>query len=331
MSAEKIITDFKKKNFKPIYWLEGDEPYFIDEVVNYAEHKILSESEANFNLTIFYGRDANWADVVNACRRYPMFADRQVVLLKEAQHMKDIEKLEGYLEKPLPSTVLVVGFKEKKLDGRGKMAKLVKKQEYFFSEKVKDYKLNEWVMGMIKNHGLDITNKALILLVDSIGNDLSRLQNEVEKLVVNLAGRKSITDDDIEKYIGISKEFNAFELQDALAKKDMAKAIRIIHYFEANPKAAPIQLILPTLYNYFSKVYSIFGLPDTNERTVATLFYNNSFAAKQALQTVNNYGYNGVERILLLLHHYNLRSIGINNGSADDANLMKELVVKMMA
>jgi DNA polymerase-3 subunit delta len=331
MSAEKIITDFKKKAFKPVYWLEGDEPYFIDEVINYAEHKILSESEASFNLTIFYGRDANWADVVNACRRYPMFAERQVVLLKEAQHMKDIDKLEGYIEKPLPSTVFVVGFKEKKLDGRGKMAKLVKKQEYFFSEKVKDYKLNEWVLGMIKNHGLDITNKALVLLVDSIGNDLSRLQNEVEKLVVNLAGRKNITDDDIEKYIGISKEFNAFELQDALAKKDILKAVRIIHYFEANPKAAPIQLVLPTLYNYFSKVYSIFGLPDMNERTVATLFYNNSFAAKQALQTVNNYGYQGVERILLLLHSYNLRSIGINNGSADDAGLMKELIVKMMS
>jgi DNA polymerase-3 subunit delta len=331
MSAEKIITDFKKKAFKPVYWLEGDEPYFIDEVINYAEHKILSESEASFNLTIFYGRDANWADVVNACRRYPMFAERQVVLLKEAQHMKDIDKLEGYIEKPLPSTVFVVGFKEKKLDGRGKMAKLVKKQEYFFSEKVKDYKLNEWVLGMIKNHGLDIANKALVLLVDSIGNDLSRLQNEVEKLVVNLAGRKNITDDDIEKYIGISKEFNAFELQDALAKKDILKAVRIIHYFEANPKAAPIQLVLPTLYNYFSKVYSIFGLPDMNERTVATLFYNNSFAAKQALQTVNNYGYQGVERILLLLHSYNLRSIGINNGSADDAGLMKELIVKMMS
>ncbi len=331
MSSEKIISEFKKQNFKSIYWLEGEEAYFIDQVIEYAEHKILTEAEAGFNLTIFYGKDANWADVVNACRRYPMFAERQVVLLKEAQQMKDLDKLEGYLEKPLSSTIFIVAYKEKKLDGRGKMAKLVKKHEYFYSEKVKDYKLNEWVMGMIKNHSLDINPKALALLVDHIGNDLNRIQNEVEKLAVNLAGRKTINEDDIEKYIGISKEFNAFELQDALARKDMPKAIRIIRYFEANPKAAPIQLILPTLYNYFSKVYSTFGLTDKSEKGVAALFYNNSFAAKQAMQTASNYGYQGVEKTLLLLHHYNLRSVGVKDANTGDAGLMKELVIKMMS
>jgi DNA polymerase-3 subunit delta len=330
MSAEKIIGDWKKGVFKPICWLEGEESYFIDQVMHYAEHKILTESEAGFNLTIFYGKDADWTDIINACRRYPMFAERQVVLLKEAQHMRELKRLEGYLENPLPSTVFVVSHKEKKVDGRDKFGKLVKKYDYFLSEKVKDYKLNEWVQGMIMQQKLEITPTGLTLLVDHIGNDLSRLENEVEKLAINLAGRKKITEDDIEKYIGISKEFNSFELQDALAQKNMAKAIRIIRYFEANPKAAPIQVILPTLYNYFSKVYAIFGMADKSERAVTGLFYNNSFAAKQALQTMKNYEYSGIERILLLLHSYNLRSVGVNDSNTSDAGLLKELIVKMM-
>jgi DNA polymerase-3 subunit delta len=332
MSAEKIIIDFKKKAFKPVYWLEGDEPYFIDEVVNYAEHHILSESEASFNLTIFYGRDANWADVVNACRRYPMFADRQVVLLKEAQHMKDIDKLESYIENPLPSTVFVVSYKEKKVDGRSKLAKILKQKcELLSTKKLYDNQLPDWANNMINQHGLSIDQKALLLLVDHIGNDLSRLQNEIEKLAVNLAGRKAISEDDIEKYIGVSKEFNVFELQDALAKKNLPKAIRIAHYFEQNPKAAPIQMVLPALYNFFSKTYMVFGVPSNNEKDIATALGVNHYFMKDYLQSAKNYGQQGIERILLLLHSYNLRSIGIGNGSADDAGLMKELIVKMMA
>lgn len=332
MSAEKILSEWKKKNFKPIYWLEGEEPYFIDQLINYAEHNILSESEAGFNLSVFYGRDADWASVVNACMRYPMFAEKQVVLLKEAQQMKDIDKLEHYVEKPLPSTIFIVSYKEKKLDARTKFAKTLKqKGEVFSSQKIRDYQLAEWTNQLVQQQGLSINQKALALLVDHIGNDLSRISNEINKLAVNLSGRKNITEEDIENYVGISREFNVFELQDALAKKDLAKAVRIIQYFEGNPKAGPIQLILPTLYNYFSKVYTIFGLPDKNEKTVAQMFYNNPFAAKQAMQTYENYGYAGVEKVLLLLHQYNLRSIGINDSGTEDGDLMKELVVKMIS
>lgn len=332
MSAEKIIADWKSKNFKPIYWLEGEEPYFIDEVMNYAEHHLLPESEAGFNLTVFYGRDADWTAVVNACRRYPMFAERQVVLLKEAQHMRDIEKLEGYIEKPLASTVLVVSYKEKKVDARTKFAKTLKKNsEILSTAKLRDYELPGWISQYIQQQGLSISQKGLNMLADNIGNDLSRIANEIDKLEINLKGRKSVTEEDIEEYIGISKEFNVYELQDAMAKKDVPKAIRIIKYFESNPKAGPIQLVLPTLYNYFSKVYSIFGLEDKSEKKVASLFYNNSFAAKQALHTSNVYGYNGVEKVLLLLHQYNLRSVGIGNAANEDADLMKELVVKMVS
>ncbi len=332
MSAEKIIADWKKGNFKPIYWLEGDEPFFIDQVVHYAEHKILPEAEASFNLSIFYGKDADWSSVVNACMRYPMFADKQVVILKEAQQMRDIEKLESYIDNPLSSTIFVVSFKEKKVDGRSKLAKTLKsKGEMLSTKKMYDSQLPEWVNQMVASHKLTITPKALHLLVDHIGNDLSRLQNEVEKLAVNLAGRKNITEDDIEKYIGVSKDFNVFELQDALGKRDLAKTIRIIHYFEANPKAAPIQMILPALYNYFSKVFMLYSLPNIKEQSAAAALGVNPFFLKEYIATARRYDYEGIEKVLLLLHQYNLRSIGVHDAGTSDAGLLKELAVKMIA
>src|SRR6478736_7836085 len=260
MSAEKIISDWKKKKFKPIYWLEGEEEFFIDQVMDYAEHHILNDAESGFNKVVFYGKDANWADVVNACRRYPMFAERQVVLLKEAQQMREVEKLEMYVEHPLSSTVFVVSYKEKKVDGRSKLAKLLKdKGEVLTTKKLYDYQMPEWTSELIKSKGYSISNKALLLLVDHIGNDLSRMNNEIQKVLVNLSDRKNITEDDIENFVGISKDFNVFELQEAIASKDLPKAIRIIQYFQSNPKAAPIQLVIPILHSFFSKVYSTFS------------------------------------------------------------------------
>lgn len=332
MSAEKIIGEWKKKSFKPIYWLEGEEDYYIDIIMDYAEHNILDEAEAGFNLTVFYGKDADWAAVVNACKRYPMFAERQVVLLKEAQHMRDLEKLESYVENPLSSTIFVAGHKTKTLDKRGKLYKLLKKSaEIFTSDKVKDYKLQEWIGEYVRSQGYKINAKAISLLDEHIGNDLNRIVNEIEKLALNLNGKKDITEDDIEKFIGISKEYNVFELQAAIAKKDMAKAMKIIQYFEGNPKAGPIQMVLPALYASFSKVYTIFGMKDRSEATLKPHFYFNSSAVKNALESVNNYGYDGIERILLLLHHYNLKGVGVGDTGTSDASLMKEMVVKMMA
>ena len=331
MSAEKIIGDWKKKHYKPLYWLEGEEDYYIDLVMSYAEHKILPESEAGFNLSVFYGKDANWSDVVNACMRYPMFAEKQVVLLKEAQQMKDIDKLEAYIENPLASTIFVVSYKEKTLDKRTKLYKTIKKDgEVFTSEKIRDYKMAEWVKDYVSQQEFEMTPKAIALLVEFVGNDLSRVTNELEKITVNLGKRKSITEDDIEKYVGISKEYNAFELQNALAVKDMAKAIKIIQYYESNPKVAPIQLVLPSIYNYFSKLYSIYGMADKSEPAIKSLFYNNPFAARDAMTALKLYGYEGVERALLLLHDYNLKSIGIGSVNTSDGSLLKELVVKMM-
>jgi DNA polymerase-3 subunit delta len=332
MSAEKIIGEWQKKIYKNIYWLEGEEDYYIDMIVDYAEHKILDEAEAGFNLTVFYGKDADWAAVVNACKRYPMFAERQVVLLKEAQQMKDIDRLESYAGNPLSSTIFVVAHKTKTLDKRSKLHKLLKKSaEIFTSEKVKDYKLQEWIGEYVRSQGYKINAKAISLLDEHIGNDLNRIVNEIEKLALNLKGKKDITEDDIEKYIGISKEYNVFELQSAIAKKDLARAIRIIQYFEGNPKAGPIQMVLPALYASFSKVYTVFGMQDRSEAALKPHFYFNGNAVKNALETINNYGYDGIERILLLLHHYNLKGVGVGDTGTSDASLMKEMVVKMVA
>lgn len=331
MSASAIISEWKKKQYKPLYWLEGEEDYYIDQVVDYAEHHILSESEAGFNLTVFYGKDANWADVINACRRYPMFSERQVVLLKEAQHMRDIDKLEPYIENPLSSTIFVVSFKEKKVDGRTALSKLLKKHAVVLTtKKMYDNQVPDWTNEMIHAKGYEISQKGLLLLVDHIGNDLNRIENEVEKIVVNLGNRKNISEDDIEKYVGISKEYNPFELQAAVVRKDLVKAMRIVQYFESNPKAGPIQLLLPTLYNLFSKTYMYFGQTAKDEKTVAVNIGVNPFFVKDYLATAKSYGYVGVEAALLLLHEYNLKSVGVNNPGNSDASLMKELMFKMM-
>ncbi len=332
MSVEKVISEWKKQKFKPVYWLEGEEEYFIDKAVDYAEHSILSESEASFNLSIFYGKDANWADVVNACRRYPMFSERQVVLLKEAQQMKDVEKLEPYIENPLQSTVFVVSYKEKKLDARKKFAKLVKEKGVLITtKKMYDKEVPGWTQELVQSKGLTITPKGLALLTDHVGNDLTRIENEIDKLSVNLGKRTSISEDDIEKYIGVSKDYNVFELQTALAARDLAGAIRIIRYFEANPKAGPIQLILPSLYSFFSKVFMIFGAGTNDEKTIAANIGVNPYFIKDYMQAARLYTYPGVERILLLLHQYNLKSIGIDSPATEDASLMKEMLVKMMS
>jgi DNA polymerase III subunit delta len=332
MAIEKILADWKKQVFKPVYWLEGEEEYFIDKAVDYAEHHILNESEAAFNLSVFYGRDTSWADVINACRRYPMFAEKQVVLLKEAQHMRDIEKLEGYIENPLGSTVFIVAYKDKKVDGRSKLAKLLKQKAVLITtKKIYDNQLPEWTQELLRSKDLLISPKGLALLVDHIGNDLTRIENEIEKISINLGKRKTISEEDIEEFVGVSKDFNVFELQSALARKDVAKSIRIVQYFESNPKAAPIQLVLPSLYGFFSKVFMVFGAAGQDEKSVAAALGVNPFFVKDYLQAARVYEYPGVEKVLLLLHQYNLKSIGINNAGAEDGSLLKEMICKMTA
>ncbi len=331
MSAEKIISSWKKKEFKQIHLLHGEEDYFIDQAMNYAEHHILSESEASFNLTIFYGKDANWVDIVNACKRYPMFAEKQVVLLKEAQMMNSFDMLESYINNPLSTTIFIISHKGKLLDKRTKAFKSIQKfGEVLESNKIPEWEIQKWIATVVKSKGFSISPKSVSLLNDHIGNNLSRLLTEIEKLSINLGEKKNIDDDDIEKYIGISKEHNIFELQDAIVNKDLSKAIKIVNYFEHNPKAAPIQQALPAMYSFFSRVYSAYGLANTSESALRPLFYNNTSALNQATAYMKNYGYAGVERHILLLHHYNMKSVGVGDSGTESTSLLKEMVAKMV-
>jgi DNA polymerase-3 subunit delta len=218
------------------------------------------------------------------------------------------------------------------VDGRTKLAKLLKEKAVFFTtKKLYDNELPEWTQALVRSKGFTITNKALFLLIDHIGNDLNRLNNEVDKLVLNLSDRKNITEDEVENYVGISKEFNVFELQQAIAQKDLYKAIRIINYFEANPKAAPLPLIFPSLYNFFSKVQMIYSVPVRDEKSVAAAIGVNNFFVRDYLQTATRFSAHEVEKLILLLHQYNLKGIGINDAGSTDGMLLKEMVVKMIA
>jgi DNA polymerase-3 subunit delta len=332
MPISKILSNWKNNVFDAVYWLEGEESFYIDQLVQYAEHKLLPEAEQAFNLTVFYGKDADWAEVINACKRYPVFAEKQVVIIKEAQLMNSLEKIGSYIENPLSSTILVVAHKDKNVDGRSALAKLLKTKAVVVStKKMYDNKLPEWVNQWVADNGYQINPKAVQIIVDHIGNDLSRIKNELEKLMVNLGDRKKITEDDIEKYIGISKEFNAFEFQDAIAHKKFSRAIQMIQYFESNQKAAPIQLILPTLYSFFSKLYAVYGLGTNDEKRIMAEVGLNFFSIKTTMAATRHYNYAKVEQILLLIHEYNLRVLGINDASNSDADLLKELVVKIMS
>jgi len=245
--------------------------------------------------------------------------------------MKDIDKLESYIESPLVSTIFVVGYKSKTLDKRTKLHKLLlRNAEMFTAVKIKEDKIHEWIGAFLKGKGYSMQPKAISLLEEHIGNDLGRIANEIDKLSLNLKGKNNIDEDDIEKYIGISKEYNVFELLAAISKKDLAKAVKILNYFESNPKAVPIQMALPALYAHFSKVYAVFGMKDKSDSALKPFFYYNPNSVKQAKEMMRNYGYEGIEKLLLLLHQYNLKGVGVGDTGTSGASLMKEMVVKMM-
>ena len=330
MDKNQILKDWKNRKYHPVYWLEGDESYFIDALVEAAERNILTEDEAAFNLIIHYGKETAWAQVLNSCMRYPVFSEKQVVIVKEAQQMKDIEKLEAYIAKPMASTILLVAYKDKKVDGRSKLAKLLKdKAVYFLSSKLKENELSGWIDQYLQSKGYKASSKAVFLMSEHIGNDLSRIASEIDKLFIHLGGRKEINEDDIESCVGISKEYNLFEFQSAVGKKNIQKSFQILQYFENNPKAAPVQMILPVLYSYFSKVYMLLNAKG-DDKYIASQTGINAWYLKDYRQTASLYGYDGIESALLLLHAYNLKSVGIHNTGTEDASLLKELVSKMI-
>jgi DNA polymerase-3 subunit delta len=339
MTAPEILKDLRNRKYKPLYLLHGEEPYFIDVVGNYIEHSLLSEADRGFNQTVVYGKDTDIMTVLNAAKRYPMMADYQVVLVKEAQDMKwgkedddkkGIDPLLSYLEKPLPSTILVFCYKYGKFDKRKKTYKAIEKNGLVFeSAGLYENKVPGWIEDFVQEKKYKISPQASTLLAEYLGNDLSKVANELEKLMLNVAPGQEITLKEIQDNIGISKEYNVFELQTALGRKDVVKVNRIVNYFEANPKANPIVVVLGTLNNYFTKVLRYHYAPDKSPNALARDLGVSPFFVKDYEQAGRVFNYGKTMQIIGLLREYDLKSKGVAS-TTDHGGLMKELMFKIL-
>ncbi|GAB2983060.1 DNA polymerase III subunit delta [Mucilaginibacter puniceus] len=339
MTAAEIIKDLKNRKYKPVYLLHGDEPYFIDQVSDYVEHHLLPEAEKGFNQTVLYGKDTDIMTVLGASKRYPMMADYQVVLVKEAQEMKwgtegddkkTINPLQAYLENPLPSTILVFCYKHGKFDKRKKTYKAIEKSGLVFeSGSLYDSKIPAWVEAYLAEKGHKINQQASLMLAEYLGNDLSKIANELDKLMLNVAAGQEITLRHIHDNIGISKEYNVFELQTALGKKDAFKVNQIINYFEANPKANPIVLVLGNLNNFFSKVLVYHYVKDKSPQNLAREIGVSPYFVKDYEQAARSYPLGKTMQIISYLREYDVKSKGVESNT-DHGGLMKELMFKIL-
>jgi DNA polymerase-3 subunit delta len=336
-SPDVVLKDLKAKKFAPIYFLEGDEPYFIDLITDYIEKHAIADHEKGFNQLIMYGKDSPVNVILSNARKFPMMADRQVVIVKEAQSIPDLGKedaqklLISYLTNPLPSTILVFAHKHKKLDGRGSLKKeLDKKSVFVNSEKVKDWKLTEWVEGYFRNLGHQIDAKAAQLLADSIGNNLEVIANEVGKMLINFSEPTKFTAEHISKYVGINKEYNNFELSKAIGFKDAVKANQIIHYFIQNPKAHPVIPIFSLLYNYFSKIALVHRAGPMPDNQLAGLIGVNPYGVKEYIAAAKNYKLGKVIDVFAYIKEADLRFKGVDSGSMEEGEILRELVYKIL-
>jgi DNA polymerase-3 subunit delta len=339
MTAADIIKDLKNRKYKPVYLLHGDEPYFIDQVSNYIEHHLLPEAEKGFNQTVLYGKDTDIMTVLGASKRYPMMADYQVVLVKEAQEMKwgtdsddkkSINPLQAYLENPLPSTILVFCYKYGKFDKRKKTYKAIEKSGLIFeSGSLYDSKIPAWVEGYLTEKGYKINQQASLMLAEYLGNDLSKIANELDKLMLNVLAGQEITLKHIHDNIGISKEYNVFELQTALGKKDAFKVNQIINYFEANPKANPIVLVLGNLNTFFTRVLVYHYVKDKSPQNLAREVGVSPYFVKDYEQAARSYPLGKTVQIISYLREYDVKSKGVESNT-NHGGLMKELMFKIL-
>lgn len=324
-----ITADIDAKKFKPIYFLTGEEPFYIDALTKYIEENVLSEEEKGFNQVVFYGRDVSIDDIVSAAKRYPLGADKQVIIVKEAQDLwRTIENLTPYAENPQPSTILVLCYKYKKLDGRKKLSKvLAKKGVVFESKKVYQDKVPEWIRKVLASKGYTITPKAALMLSEFLGTDLSKVYNELQKLQLIIKPGEQITDLTIEKNIGISKDFNNFELQNALGERNIQKSFRIIQYFANNSRGNPIQVTLIVLYNFFTKLYKYHTAVDKEAALKALRI--NYYIKKDFVTAARNYNMKQVSACIEVIRSIDLKSKGVG-ATITHSDLLKELIVGIL-
>jgi len=332
VTYEEIISDLKNRIFKPVYFLAGEEPYYIDLITNFIEDKVLPESEKAFNQIILYGEDTNIAAIIDTARRFPMMSSHQVVIIKEAQSLKKLDDLVIYLENPLPSTILVFSYKYKTIDKRTKLFKeLGKNSVYFESPRIRDYLIPGWIERYLMTKGIKTDPNASAMLTEYLGTDLHKIVNELDKLTITLpAGEPIITTALIEKNIGISKDYNNFELQKAIGEKNILKANRIIHYFANNPKDNPITFSIASLFSFFTKLLKYHYLTDKSKNNVAAVLKVNPFFVRDYETSAGKYNVSRTVKIIDMLRTYDMKSKGFGDPGTDPGDLLKELVYKIL-
>ncbi|WP_270534813.1 DNA polymerase III subunit delta [Phocaeicola massiliensis] len=330
---EEIARDLKNRIYKPVYYLMGEESYYIDRISEYIAQTVLNENEKEFNQTILYGADTDIATIINAAKRYPMMSKYQVVIVKEAQGVKNIDELSYYLQKPLESTILVLCHKHGVLDRRKKLAAEIEKVGVLFeSKKIKDAQLVGFITSYLKRKSIEIEPKASEMMAEFVGTDLSRMAGELEKLIITLPkGQKRITPEQIEQNIGISKDYNNYELRNALIIKDVFKANQIIKYFEENPKTNPLQMTLSVLFNFFSNLMLAYYAPEKSEQGIAAqLGLKSPWQSKDYLAAMRKYSGVKVMQIIGEIRYCDAKSKGVGNSSLGDGELLRELVYKIL-
>lgn len=336
-TPESIVEQLKKRQFAPVYFLQGEEPFYIDQIADHIETHALQEHEKGFNQVVLYGKDVDVATILLQAKRFPMMSDKQVVIVKEAQSILDLEKeegmkqLEAYLQNPLPSTILVFCHKHKTLDGRKSLGKTVQKHAVLLTtKKLYDNQIPAWITSYVRSKGRQVSPKAVLLLSEFVGADLSRQANEIDKLLINLQPGQMIDERVVQENVGISKEYNIFELQSALIAQDALKSQRIVQYFEANPKNNPLIPNLSLLFTFFTKLLILHQATDKSESAVRKSLGNRGFLVKEYMQALRAYP---MGRVADIIHHIRVADLqvkGIAGGDMSESEILKELVFKVL-
>jgi DNA polymerase-3 subunit delta len=327
----KIVNDIKAGNIKPIYFLMGEEPYYIDKLSEYIEQNVLSEEEKGFNQTVLYGRDVSVEDIVATAKRYPMMADRQVVIVKEAQDLsRTIDKIESYVNNPMTTTVLVFCYKYKTLDKRKKVTKLLAQNGIVYeSKKLYENQVGDWIKRVLAGKKYTIEPKANAMLVEFLGTDLSKINNELEKLKIILPQGTMITADHIEENIGFSKDYNVFELRKAIGERNQLKAYKIAENFAQNPKEYPLVMTTGLIFGFFVQLLKYHGLKDKNPKNVAAAIGVNPYFLKEYDLAIKNYPMRKVSQIVATLRDVDIKSKGVGANALPQSDLLKEMLYKI--
>ena len=331
MEHRLLIKNIREKNFEKIYFLHGEEAYFIDEIEAALCDHVLEEHERDFNQTIVYGKDAELLSLISELKGFPMMAERRLIILREAQDFKQLDELDSYFQQPSESTVFVVCHKYKTFDARKKSLKSAAKNGVIYrSDKVRDYQLPDWIQTYVKSTGYTISGKASMLLAEFLGNDLSRIVNELKKLQIILEKGTAINEVHIEENIGISKDYNVFELTNALGAHDIPKAFKIVNYFDQNPKSTDIVVVISMVFRFYTQLMRIHFLPNKSKEAVAGALRVPPFAATELINAAKVYNPKKIAANIAILHEYDLKSKGVGNSSSSQGELMREMIFRLM-